>query len=101
MVHSDTRGWTSQSDQPFDGAGMESAGRIGMVNISAYAFELVRNRFECEYRGKVTAKGKGEIDMYFALRERIAVPVTRNLPAIAGPVMHDRATAKVASMLPS
>jgi class 3 adenylate cyclase len=44
---------------------MESSGEIGKVNISAYTFDLVRADFICEYRGKVDAKGKGGIDMYF------------------------------------
>ena len=51
---------------------MESAGETGRVNVSAYTFDLVQDEFACEYRGKVTAKGKGEIDMYFvtgALRQ--------------------------------
>jgi class 3 adenylate cyclase len=44
---------------------MESSGEIGRVNISAYTYDLVRQEFECEYRGKLDAKGKGNIDMYF------------------------------------
>ncbi len=44
---------------------MESAGEIGRVNVSAYTFDLIQEEFACEYRGKVGAKGKGEIDMYF------------------------------------
>ena len=44
---------------------MESAGEVGRVNISAYTYDLVRPYFLCEYRGKVNAKGKGAIDMYF------------------------------------
>lgn len=44
---------------------MESAGSPGEINISAYTYMLVRDHFECEYRGKVTAKGKGDLDMYF------------------------------------
>ena len=51
---------------------LESSGEPGRVNVSAYTCELVRDLFECEYRGKVTAKGKGDIDMYFVLRERIS-----------------------------
>lgn len=50
---------------------LESSGEVNKVNISAYTFELVRDRFECEYRGKVAAKGKGDIDMYFVVRERV------------------------------
>ena len=51
---------------------LESSGEVNRVNISAYTFELVRDHFECEYRGKIAAKGKGDIDMYFVLRERMA-----------------------------
>ncbi len=50
---------------------LESAGEVGKVNISAYTYDLVRNHFDCEYRGKLAAKGKGEIDMYFVLREQV------------------------------
>ena len=49
---------------------LESAGEVNKVNISAFTFELDRCQCECEYRGKLAAKGKGEIDMYFVLRER-------------------------------
>lgn len=44
---------------------MESSGAHGRVNISAYTHHLVRDSYACEYRGRVQAKGKGEIDMYF------------------------------------
>ncbi len=44
---------------------LESAGAIGRVNVSAYTYDLVRSRYAGEYRGKVEAKGKGGIDMYF------------------------------------
>ncbi len=49
---------------------MESSGAIGRVNVSAYTYELIRKQFDCEYRGKIAAKGKGDIDMYFVLVER-------------------------------
>lgn len=54
---------------------LEGAGKVNKVNISAYTFELVRDQFDCEYRGKLAAKGKGEIEMYFVLRERISADV--------------------------
>jgi adenylate cyclase len=44
---------------------MESSGEAGKINISGSTFELVKDKFVCVYRGKVTAKNKGEIDMYF------------------------------------
>ena len=49
---------------------LESAGEVNRVNVSAYTFDLVREFFDGEYRGKLAAKGKGDIDMYFVLRER-------------------------------
>ncbi|QSE98780.1 adenylate/guanylate cyclase domain-containing protein [Fulvivirga lutea] len=44
---------------------MESAGESGRINISSSTFELVKNEFNCIARGKIFAKGKGELDMYF------------------------------------
>ncbi|HRG59245.1 MAG TPA: adenylate/guanylate cyclase domain-containing protein [Bacteroidia bacterium] len=44
---------------------MESSGEAGKVNISETTYALVKNKFNCEYRGKIKAKNKGEIDMYF------------------------------------
>lgn len=44
---------------------MESSGETGRVNISGPTFELIKEKFHCTYRGKISAKNKGEIDMYF------------------------------------
>jgi class 3 adenylate cyclase len=44
---------------------MESAGEPGKVNISENTFNLVKNKFDCFYRGEISAKGKGSIKMYF------------------------------------
>lgn len=46
---------------------MESSGEIGKVNISQYTYSLLKNldRFSFKSRGKIQAKGKGEIEMYF------------------------------------
>ncbi len=43
----------------------ESSGVTGKINISGAAYELVKDFFECEYRGAVPAKNKGTIEMYF------------------------------------
>ena len=51
----------------------ESSGISGQVNISEDTYRLVLDFFECEYRGKVSAKGKGEIDMYFVNRIKPAL----------------------------
>ena len=48
-------------------ARMESSGAVGKVNVSQYTYELIKDNpaFKCDYRGKINAKGKGEIDMWF------------------------------------
>jgi hypothetical protein len=49
---------------------METSGEPGKINISAYTYDLIKEFFVCEYRGKIDAKGKGEIDMYFVVDEK-------------------------------
>lgn len=44
---------------------MESNSDQGEINISAATYELVKDHFDCSYRGKIYAKNVGEIDMYF------------------------------------
>jgi len=44
---------------------LESSGVAGRINISAATYEQVKGLFVCEHRGKILAKNKGEIDMYF------------------------------------
>lgn len=44
---------------------MESSGEAGKVNISEATYELVKSKFVCNYRGKIEAKNKGKIGMYF------------------------------------
>jgi histidine kinase len=47
---------------------MESSGEPCKINVSKQVYEQIKNLFECEYRGKVQAKNKGEVDMYFVCR---------------------------------
>jgi class 3 adenylate cyclase len=47
---------------------MENSGEAGKVNISGSTYELVKDKFICTYRGKINAKHKGMIDMYFVER---------------------------------
>jgi len=44
---------------------MESSGAVGEVNVSGATYELIKDYFVLEHRGKVEAKNKGQIDMYF------------------------------------
>jgi PAS domain S-box-containing protein len=47
---------------------IESSGEAGKVNISGSTYEIIKDYFDCSYRGKIQAKNKGEIDMYFVER---------------------------------
>lgn len=49
---------------------MESSSEPGEINITSDTYELIKDYFECEYRGKMPVKYKGEIDMYFVKRLR-------------------------------
>ena len=46
---------------------MESSSEVGKVNISQATYELLKDDqdFAFESRGKIEAKGKGEMEMYF------------------------------------
>lgn len=44
---------------------MESTSQAGKINISKSTYELIKDEFACEYRGKINAKNKGEVDMWF------------------------------------
>ena len=46
---------------------IENNGQVGKVNISQTTYEFLKDDsdFTFEKRGKIEAKGKGEIEMYF------------------------------------
>ena len=44
---------------------MEQQSEPGKINISGETYKLVKDHFNCKYRGKIAVKGKGDIDMYF------------------------------------
>ncbi len=43
---------------------LESSCEAGYVNISKEVYEVVGDRFECQHRGRIAIKNRGEIDMY-------------------------------------
>jgi class 3 adenylate cyclase len=47
-------------------ARMEQNSDAGKINISQNTYELVKDKFNCVYRGKIEAKNKGMVNMYFA-----------------------------------
>lgn len=50
-------------------ARMESSSEVNKINISQTTYEFVKDKFKCQYRGKIEAKNKGEIDMYYVEEE--------------------------------
>lgn len=46
-------------------ARMQEKSMPNRINISGTTYEHIKGEFDCEYRGKIAAKNKGEIDMYF------------------------------------
>lgn len=46
-------------------ARMESSSEAGKINISETTYQLVKEIFQCTYRGKLKVKNKGEVDMFF------------------------------------
>lgn len=52
-------------------ARMEQNSEVGKINISGTTYELVKDKINCQYRGKLQAKNKGLIDMYFVESQMI------------------------------
>ncbi|MCB9251146.1 MAG: tetratricopeptide repeat protein [Flavobacteriales bacterium] len=48
---------------------MESSGEAGKVNISNATYELIKHHFNCIQRGRIEAKSKGLVEMYFVEEE--------------------------------
>ncbi len=59
---------------------LESSGVAGRINISGATYELVKHFFNCEFRGKIAAKNKGEIEMYFVNGIRPALAIDSITP---------------------
>ncbi len=46
-------------------ARMEQNSEEGKINISESTYQLIKDKYPCIYRGKIEAKNKGSIDMYY------------------------------------
>ncbi len=44
---------------------MESHGMAGKIQITRATYELIKDGFDCEPRGTVSVKGKGEMETWF------------------------------------
>jgi adenylate cyclase len=59
---------------------MESSGEGGKINISGTTYEFVKEFFDCEYRGKMPVKYKGELEMYFVKGIKAGLCDEQNAP---------------------
>jgi adenylate cyclase len=53
---------------------MESHGTPGRIQITRATYELLADEFECEPRGPIAVKGKGEIEAWYLVRRRADRP---------------------------
>jgi adenylate cyclase len=49
---------------------MESHGTPGRIQITRATYELLEDEFECEPRGTITVKGKGEVEVWYLVGPR-------------------------------
>jgi adenylate cyclase len=64
---------------------MESSGEAGKVNISAATYALVKDSYDCEFRGKIYAKNVGDIEMYFVESVKTETKQLKNKKEIVTP----------------
>jgi guanylate cyclase len=57
---------------------MESHGTPGRIQITRATYELVADDFECEPRGTIAVKGKGEVEAWYLIRRRDDRPSAGN-----------------------
>lgn len=50
---------------------MEANSEPGRINISENTFELIKDKFQCDYRGEIEVKNKGLMKMYFVINEEV------------------------------
>ncbi len=62
---------------------MGSAGTPDRIQITGATHELIKDEFECEPRGTVTVKGKGEMETWYLIGPRAAAPAA-SVPLASG-----------------
>jgi len=53
---------------------MESHGAPGQIQITRATYELLRDEFECEPRGTIDVKGKGEVETWYLVGRKAEAP---------------------------
>ncbi|MBT8294333.1 MAG: tetratricopeptide repeat protein [Eudoraea sp.] len=52
-------------------ARMETNSETGKINVSENTYDLIKDEFECEYRGKMKVKNKGMMKMYYVNKPKL------------------------------
>jgi guanylate cyclase len=63
---------------------MQSQGTPGRIQITRTTYELLKDEFECQPRGTVSVKGKGEMETWYLLGPRPGTPTSSRDTATAG-----------------
>jgi adenylate cyclase len=63
---------------------MESHGTPGRIQITRATYELLKDEFECEFRGTVSVKGKGDMETWYLVGRRLGTPAGAAQVATAG-----------------
>ena len=50
---------------------MESNSEPGKINVSHNTYTLIKDNFECEYRGEIDVKNRGQMKMYFVNKNKV------------------------------
>jgi len=54
---------------------MESNSEAGKINISENTYELIKDSYECAFRGEIKVKNRGSLKMYFVEGQKSSIPV--------------------------
>ncbi len=54
-------------------ARMETNSETSKINISENTYDLIKDEFECEYRGKMKVKNKGMMKMYYVKKPKLQI----------------------------
>ncbi|WP_373056500.1 adenylate/guanylate cyclase domain-containing protein [Zunongwangia sp. H14] len=49
---------------------MEACSEAGKLNISENTYNIIKDKYECRYRGEIEVKNKGKMKMYFVQQHR-------------------------------
>ena len=61
---------------------MESNSEPGKINVSHQTYEIIKDAFECEYRGEIPVKNRGQMKMYFVKESKLRMSKVNSKTAI-------------------